>query len=295
MAQEYTFTRGFSADYDGDRVDATVHMLLELVSNGRFVKSFDAAIDIELDVSEFDGQQIGDEDEDGYHTFYEFNQITGTISDITLDNKIALNIISYCTDRNLIFSIPDDEEDYCPAFINEFNNKPVTIELLTSYCNYLNSGEIELTDTEQLYLDVANTNPRKYFSDTPYGDLSNQTTTNIDVSGYGLTSLKGSPKVVEGVFDIRGNKLDSLKFGPKEVNILMLNGVSDFEFLPHIKNLSKSRVVSYADELLREELKYRLKHNNTYGISSQEIRLKIFEETGDERFLPDNAKDVFLF
>ena len=57
------------------------------------------------------------------------------------------------------------------------------------------------------------------FKDTKYGDLSGQKYYgDINVSELGLTSLEGSPKIVNGHFFCDDNNLTSLEFAPESVS-----------------------------------------------------------------------------
>jgi len=56
------------------------------------------------------------------------------------------------------------------------------------------------------------------FKDSTYGDLSGQVYNgNIDISDMGISSLEGSPMVVEGDFNCSWNDLTTLEDGPKFV------------------------------------------------------------------------------
>ena len=57
----------------------------------------------------------------------------------------------------------------------------------------------------------------------------------LDLSGRGLTSLKGSPKIVNGDFNCKNNMLTSLKYSPVEVVgsfFCSNNKISSLEFSP---------------------------------------------------------------
>lgn len=56
------------------------------------------------------------------------------------------------------------------------------------------------------------------FKDTPYGDMTGQTTKEYIKAGYfSLTSLEGCPEVVENDFSCSSNNLKNLIHGPKKV------------------------------------------------------------------------------
>lgn len=53
------------------------------------------------------------------------------------------------------------------------------------------------------------------FKETSYGDISNEIyTANINVNNKKLTSLEGSPKIINGNFSCRNNNLTTLKNSP---------------------------------------------------------------------------------
>jgi len=172
------------------------------------------------------------------------------------------------------------------------------------------------------------------FKDTEYGDLTGQTYEgNINVSELGLTSLEGAPKVVSGYFYCADNKLTSLEGAPKTVgnfdccyNYLKslegapqtvnnfdcsYNQLSSLKGAPQTVNnfdCSYNKLTSLAgvpkevegnfycsennNEYLDEEWKLRKENPK---MSEEEINEKMFELTELEYYLPQEAKDIFLF
>jgi len=293
----FTFSRGSfyaSLGRDDEVTDAVAYaeLSIELAESPFVLKSFPDSIEIQVDVYDFDGES----DYDGF----EFSSITGSIANIEMDDRDINEIVKYCESRKLILDIDETEGLYCSDFIEKFNKKPITKLLIDSYFKYLTDGDIEIEEVETFVLTVVSTNkPLKKFSDSTYGNLEGKTVDkDIDMSGYNLKSLKGSPKIVDGDFNIKGNDLSDFKYGPESVYSLQADNISNLQYLPHIKNINKSSIqLAYSKDrkLLEEELKYRLNKNNTYGISSNDIRIQIFEETGNTMFLSDEAKDIFVF
>ena len=197
------------------------------------------------------------------------------------------------------------------------------------------------------------------FKDTKYGDLTGKIFIgNINVSGIGLTSLKGSPKIIiNGGFDcsynqltslkcsphiIRGsficnnNQLTSLKCSPKEVtdsficydnHLISLEGaptevgggffcgknkLTSFEHSPKIVggnfNASDNQLTTTKDApdeiggIFRcshnpnphLETEYKIRKENP-DLSDEDFAMKMYDETDDTNYLPQEVRDAFIF
>ncbi len=299
----FTFTQGsFDATLDDDEVvDAVAYGELSIETPNAYLKSFYDTIEMQIDVLDYEGEVSEDPDED-YNAVimsFDFISIDGNIDSLDISDKDIVKILEYCNSRGLIFSA-EDEEMYSPEFIKLFDKKPITKELLDTYCKFLTQEKIEIEDADIFPLQVVKVaKSLNSFSDTPYGNIGGSTVNNdIDASGYGLKTLSGSPKIVKGEFNIMGSDLDSLKYGPEEVKTLLVNNLTDLQYLPYVRDQKNSSInISWGDDstALKKELKYRLGLNNTYGMSSVEIRTIMYEETGDEDILPKDVQEMFIF
>jgi len=114
------------------------------------------------------------------------------------------------------------------------------------------------------------------FKDTKYGDLTGSTYDgNIDVDNMKLTSLEGSPKVVNGYFDCNRNDLVTLEGAPETVNSFFRcseNKLTSLKGGPKVVN----GTYSCSDNIKLISLKYSPVSANSYfdctgtGITSLE-------------------------
>jgi len=118
---------------------------------------------------------------------------------------------------------------------------------------------------------------------------------NFDCSNNKLTSLEGAPKTVDGSFNCNNNELTSLEGSPdivkgafycRQNKLVSLNGLKGIENIPAIGcqlNINPH---------LKEELKLRQENPK---MSEEDINIKMYELTQMEHYLPQEAKDIFLF
>jgi hypothetical protein len=104
---------------------------------------------------------------------------------------------------------------------------------------------------------------------------------NFNCSGNKLTDLKGMPRYVNGDFDCSYNYIESLMFGPIEVERMYKannNQISNLTFLPKVVgsnfNLACNKLIHIGFDGLDIKLSINLKHNAIETISS----LPIFQD-----------------
>lgn len=296
MNQTFTNITDYTMTKDGAGVrEATV--LFNLIAHDPEIDiDINFELNIEMDnIVEADIDWF-DDDGNGKNLYAVPNSVTGTLSN-EADEKELLGVAQYLKNRHYVVA---DSNDYYDSqeFYERFAGEEITVDVLKAFFNGgFDHDDIDDESISLIVKKVENSNIVD-FKDTHYGDLSGQIYRgDIDVSGFNLKSLKGAPKEITGHFDISRNpNLVSLEFAPEQVYSLNMRntGITNYEFLPKIMNHKKSNLVaSFKNrENLAIELKFKLHFPE---LSQQDLYLKIFQETDNTYFLPEGAKDVFLF
>jgi len=114
-------------------------------------------------------------------------------------------------------------------------------------------------------------------------------------SNNNLTSLEGAPQTVQGSFDCSNNKLTSLEHAPKTVQGYVDCGGNRLISLKGLKGISSISSV-YCKNNPNGHLgkEFELRKENPKMLE-EDIDIKMYELTQLEYYLPQAAKDIFLF
>ena len=133
------------------------------------------------------------------------------------------------------------------------------------------------------------------FKDTEYGDLTGQTYEgDIDVNDLNLTSLEGSPKVINGNFFCYNNQLTSLEGSPEVINGSFFCYNNQLTSLTGSPEVIEGHFACEHNPNKNLTIEYQIRKENP-NLPDDEIFSKMMELGYTEYYLPNEAKDIFVF